>query len=170
MIAGEGPKANGIPEMFYPSEYLNRDPVLRHVAAMITDGRYSGATYGPCIGHASPEAYERGGIGALRTGDLVYMDTAGRRIDVLDEAASFRDGRFDPVPLERDALLARPELAERISWMRRRRQDIPASIRLLLDATTTCMEGVTPRGLSGDGTLEPMVPRGGESGQAAKGR
>ncbi|HET8645400.1 MAG TPA: dihydroxy-acid dehydratase, partial [Vicinamibacteria bacterium] len=71
-IAGEGPKANGIPEMFYPSEYLNRDPLLRHVAALFTDGRYSGATYGPCIGHASPEALEGGGIGAVRTGDLVY--------------------------------------------------------------------------------------------------
>jgi dihydroxy-acid dehydratase len=159
VIAGEGPKANGIPEMFYPSEYLNRDPVLRHVAAMITDGRYSGATYGPCIGHASPEAYERGGIGALRTGDLVYMDTARRRIDVLDEALSFREGRFEPVPLERAALLARPELAERIAWMRRRREDIPASIRLMLDATTTCMEGITPVGLSVDGTLEPVLPR-----------
>jgi dihydroxyacid dehydratase/phosphogluconate dehydratase len=159
VIAGEGPKANGIPEMFYPSEYLNRDPVLRHVAAMITDGRYSGATYGPCIGHASPEAYERGGIGALRTGDLVYMDTARRRIDVLDEALSFRDGRFEPVPMAREALLARPELAERIAWLRRRREDIPATIRLLLDATTTCMEGVTPAGLPVDGTLVAVPPR-----------
>jgi dihydroxyacid dehydratase/phosphogluconate dehydratase len=136
---------------------------------MITDGRYSGATYGPCIGHASPEAYERGGIGALRTGDLVYMDTQARRIDVLDEALSFRAGRFEPVPLERAALLARPELAERIAWMRRRREDIPATIRLLLDATTTCMEGITPVGLTVDGTLEPVLPRGRDRGQAAKG-
>jgi dihydroxyacid dehydratase/phosphogluconate dehydratase len=169
VIAGEGPKANGIPEMFYPSEYLNRDPVLRHVAAMVTDGRYSGATYGPCIGHASPEAYERGAIGALRTGDLVYLDTARRRIDVLDEALSFRDGRFEPVALERAALMARAELAERIAWLRRRREDIPATIRLLLDATTTCMEGVTPAGLSVDGTLDVVLPRGSASGEATSG-
>jgi dihydroxyacid dehydratase/phosphogluconate dehydratase len=169
VIAGEGPKANGIPEMFYPSEYLNRDPVLRHVAAMITDGRYSGATYGPCIGHASPEACEGGGIGALRTGDLVYMDTGARRIDVLDEAGSFRDGGFVPVPLERAALLARPELPERIAWLRKRRQDIPASIRLLLDATTTCMEGVTPAGLLVDATLASALPLpGGERGRGVK--
>ena len=147
VIAGEGPKADGIPEMFYPSEYLNRDPVLRHVTAMITDGRYSGATYGPCIGHASPEAYEGGGIGALRTGDLVYMDTRARRIDVLDAERSFRDGGFEPVALGRGALLGRPEMQERIAWMKKRRADIPASIRLLLDGTTTCMEGVTPVGL-----------------------
>jgi dihydroxyacid dehydratase/phosphogluconate dehydratase len=147
VIAGEGPKADGIPEMFYPSEYLNRDPVLRHMTAMITDGRYSGATYGPCIGHASPEAYEGGGIGALRTGDLVYMDTRARRIDVLDPERSFRGDAFEPVALDAAALLSRPELAERRAWMERRRADIPASIRLLLDSTTTCMEGVTPLGL-----------------------
>jgi dihydroxyacid dehydratase/phosphogluconate dehydratase len=147
VIAGEGPKANGIPEMFYPSEYLNRDPVMRHVAALITDGRYSGATYGPCIGHASPEAFEGGGIGALRTGDLVYMDTSTRRIDVLDAARSFSTGTFEPATLEASSLRSRAEIAERLAWMQRRRRDIPATIRLLLDATTTCREGVTPQGL-----------------------
>jgi dihydroxyacid dehydratase/phosphogluconate dehydratase len=146
-IAGEGPKANGMPEMFYPSEYLNRDPLLRHVAALFTDGRYSGATYGPCIGHASPEALEGGGIGAVRTGDLVYMDTAAGRIDVLDAEASWREGAFAPVPLGRGELLARPERARRVAWMQERRRQIPATIRLMLDATTTCMEGVAPAGL-----------------------
>jgi dihydroxyacid dehydratase/phosphogluconate dehydratase len=147
VIAGEGPKANGIPEMFYPSEYLNRDPVLRHVAALVTDGRYSGATYGPCIGHASPEALEGGGIGALRTGDLVYMDTAAGRIDALDPERCWKDGTLDPLPISPEALRARPEVAERKAWMERRRRDIPATIRALLDATTTCREGVTPLGL-----------------------
>jgi dihydroxyacid dehydratase/phosphogluconate dehydratase len=147
VIAGEGPKANGIPEMFYPSEYLNRDPILRHVAALITDGRYSGATYGPCIGHASPEALEGGGIGLLRTGDLVYMDAAAGRIDVLDASRSWKDGAFSPVPLSAAELRSRPEGQERVAWLQRRRQEIPATIRLMLDATTTCMEGVTPVGL-----------------------
>jgi dihydroxyacid dehydratase/phosphogluconate dehydratase len=146
-IIGEGPKANGMPEMFYPSEYLNRDPVLRHVAALVTDGRYSGATYGPCIGHASPEAFEGGGIGAVRTGDLVYMDMEARRIDVLDAARSWQAGELRPVALPREELLARPELGERIAWMRERRRQIPGTIRLLLDATTTCMEGAGPAGL-----------------------
>lgn len=153
VIAGEGPKANGIPEMFYPSEYLNRDPVLRHVSAMITDGRYSGATWGPCIGHASPEALEGGAIGAIRTGDWIFMDTERRRIDVLDREASLKDGAFAPVPLPVAALAARPEVAERLHWLRRRRQDIPPTIRLLLDATTTCQQGVTPIGLDVDEAL-----------------
>jgi dihydroxyacid dehydratase/phosphogluconate dehydratase len=147
VIAGEGPKANGIPEMFYPSEYLNRDPVLRHVAAMITDGRYSGATYGPCIGHASPEALEGGRLGALRTGDLLYMDIKARRLDVLDPERSFGPDGFSPVALAGGDLDARPELPERIAWLRARRRQIPASIRLLLDATTPCRDGVTPAGL-----------------------
>jgi dihydroxy-acid dehydratase len=150
VIAGEGPKANGIPEMFYPSEYLNRDPVLRHVAALITDGRYSGATYGPCIGHASPEALEGGGIGALRTGDIVYMDTGAGRIDVLDPARCWKDGALALVPLDPRELRARPEVPERTAWLERRRREIPATIRLLLDATTTCRQGVTPLGLELD--------------------
>lgn len=149
VIAGEGPKANGIPEMFYPSEYLNRDPVMRHVGALITDGRYSGATYGPCIGHASPEALEGGLIGALRTGDLVFMDTRQGRIDVLDPQRSWQaDGRLEPVALDPSALGSRPEQAERIAWLRERRLNIPSTVRLMLDATTTCMEGVTPVGLA----------------------
>ena len=94
VIAGEGPKANGIPEMFYPSEYLNRDPVLRHVAALVTDGRYSGATYGPCIGHASPEALEGGAIGADPHRRPRVHGHDGPRIDVLDAERSFAGGRF----------------------------------------------------------------------------
>ncbi len=147
VIAGEGPKANGIPEMFYPSEYLNRDPILRHVAALVTDGRYSGATYGPCIGHASPEALEGGAIGAIRTGDVLYMDAAARRLDVLDTERSLAAFSITPIALERAALLRRPEMAERAAWLRERRRQIPATIRLLLDQTTTCMDGVTPVGL-----------------------
>jgi hypothetical protein len=160
VIAGEGPKANGIPEMFYPSEYLNRDPVLRHVAALITDGRYSGATYGPCLGHASPEALEGGGLGALRTGDVLYMDAERGRIDVLDPERCLRDGRLELAVLPAEALLARPERAERTAWLRSRRLDIPATIRLMLDATTTCMEGVAPVGLEATENLL-AEPQGG---------
>ena len=105
VIAGEGPRANGIPEMYYPSEYLNRDPLLRWISALITDGRYSGATYGPCIGHASPEALAGGLIGAITTGDAIYLDFRRGRIDLLDRARSLAgaapraDGRArDPPP------------------------------------------------------------------------
>ena len=75
------------------------------------------------------------------------MDAAAGRIDVLDPARCWRDGALSLVPLERSDLRARPEVAERKAWLEGRRQDTPATIRLLLDATTTCMEGVTPVGL-----------------------
>ena len=77
----------------------------------------------------------------------LYMDSAAGRIDVLDASRSWRDGAFSPVPLAAADLMARPERQERVAWLQRRRQEIPATIRLLLDATTTCMEGVTPVGL-----------------------
>jgi hypothetical protein len=75
------------------------------------------------------------------------MDTSARRIDVLDAERSWSNGGFEPRPLPRAELAARPELAERVARLAERRLDIPATIRLLLDATTTCMDGVTPTGL-----------------------
>ena len=106
VIAGEGPKANGIPEMFYPSEYLNRDPVLRHVGALITDGRYSGATYGPCIGHASPEALEGGRHRrhAHRRPRLHGHARRGGSTCSIPARSWQADGRFEPVALDPAAL------------------------------------------------------------------
>jgi dihydroxy-acid dehydratase len=74
-----------MPEMFYPSEYLNRDLLLRYIGVLFTDGRYSGATYGPCIGHCSPEALAGGGIGAIETGDLVYLNFDRSEINLLEQ-------------------------------------------------------------------------------------
>jgi dihydroxy-acid dehydratase len=53
-----------------------------HKTALITDGRFSGATAGPCIGHVSPEAYDRGPIAALRDGDEITIDVNARRLSV----------------------------------------------------------------------------------------
>jgi len=50
--------------------------------AMITDGRFSGATRGPCVGHICPEAAVGGPLAALRDGDLVEIDIPGRRLEV----------------------------------------------------------------------------------------
>jgi len=73
---------------------------------------------------------------------------------VLDPLRCWRDGRLDPVPLEGGALLARPERIERTEWLQARRRHIPATIRLMLDATTTCMDGVTPVGIE---VTEPLL-------------
>ena len=49
---------------------------------MITDGRYSGATRGPCVGHISPEAWDGGPIAAIRDGDIITIDIDAKTIDV----------------------------------------------------------------------------------------
>ena len=50
--------------------------------ALVTDGRFSGATRGPCIGHISPEAAEGGPIAFVRDGDMISIDIPGRRLDL----------------------------------------------------------------------------------------
>jgi len=50
--------------------------------ALITDGRFSGATTGPCIGHIEMEAYNRGAIGAIRDGDRIEIDIPKRTLNV----------------------------------------------------------------------------------------
>ena len=58
VIRYEGPRANGMPEMYFASAIIAADPALNHTTALITDGRYSGAMKGPCIGHVTPEAID----------------------------------------------------------------------------------------------------------------
>jgi dihydroxy-acid dehydratase len=60
VIRYEGPRANGMPEMYFAAAILAADPELNHTTAIVTDGRYSGAMSGPCIGHVTPEALEGG--------------------------------------------------------------------------------------------------------------
>ena len=67
---------------------------------MITDGRYSGATRGPCIGHVCPEAYVGGPIAAVREGDLIEIDIPNRRLvlHVPDEEIARRLAEWPPRP------------------------------------------------------------------------
>jgi dihydroxy-acid dehydratase len=55
---------------------------LHHSVAMVTDGRYSGATRGPCVGHVCPEAWEDGPISVVQDGDLIEIDLPNRRLDL----------------------------------------------------------------------------------------
>ena len=70
-----------MPEMLSPTSALMGFGYTRVV--LITDGRFSGGTRGPCIGHISPEAMEGGVISILRDGDRIRIDIPRRRIDVL---------------------------------------------------------------------------------------
>ncbi len=78
IIRYEGPKGSGMPEMFYTTEAISSDPELGKSIALITDGRFSGASKGPAIGHVSPEAAEGGPIALVEEGDLILLDIENR--------------------------------------------------------------------------------------------
>ncbi|MBS3898242.1 MAG: dihydroxy-acid dehydratase [Dethiobacter sp.] len=82
VISYEGPKGGpGMREMLAPTSAVAGMGLDREVA-LITDGRFSGATRGAAIGHISPEAMERGPLAAVREGDLIVIDIPNRRLDL----------------------------------------------------------------------------------------
>jgi dihydroxy-acid dehydratase len=83
VIRYEGPKGGpGMREMLTPTALLSGMGMDKEVA-LITDGRFSGATRGAAIGHVSPEAASRGPIAALRNGDIIKIDIPHYRLDVV---------------------------------------------------------------------------------------
>jgi dihydroxy-acid dehydratase len=82
VIRYEGPVGGpGMPEMLVPTATISGMGLSESVA-LITDGRFSGATRGPCIGHVAPEAAVGGPIAVLCDGDVVEIDVAGRKLSV----------------------------------------------------------------------------------------
>jgi len=82
VIRYEGPRGGpGMPEMLMPTSLLMASGLGEQVA-LVTDGRFSGASYGPCIGHVSPEAMRGGPIAVVKNGDLITIDIARRRLDI----------------------------------------------------------------------------------------
>ena len=82
LIRYEGPRGSGMPEMFYTTEAISSDKELGRAIALITDGRFSGASTGPSIGHCSPEAQAGGPIALVEEGDLILIDVKARRLDI----------------------------------------------------------------------------------------
>jgi dihydroxy-acid dehydratase len=90
VIRWEGPRGGpGMREMLHVTGAL-QGAGLGDSVALITDGRFSGATHGFMIGHVAPEAAAAGPIAALRTGDLIHIDVRKRRLDVDLSAAEIR--------------------------------------------------------------------------------
>lgn len=83
LIRYEGPRGSGMPEMFYTTEAIASDPELVSTVALLTDGRFSGATRGPAIGHISPEATEGGPIALVEEGDIIRIDVPNRQINII---------------------------------------------------------------------------------------
>ena len=82
VIRYEGPKGGpGMREMLSPTATI-AGMGLSESVALITDGRFSGATRGPCIGHVSPEAAVGGPIAMLRNGDIIEIDVPKRKLNV----------------------------------------------------------------------------------------
>ena len=83
LIRYEGPKGSGMPEMFYTTEAISSDKELGRSIALITDGRFSGASTGPVIGHCSPEAADGGPIALVEKDDLIKIDILERTLDIV---------------------------------------------------------------------------------------
>ncbi len=83
VIRYEGPKGSpGMRELSIPAAILVGKG-LGDSIAIITDGRFSGATRGPCIGHICPEAFEGGPIAIVQNGDEIEIDIEKRKLDLL---------------------------------------------------------------------------------------
>jgi len=99
VIRYEGPKGGpGMREMLLPTSALVGMGLDKQVA-LITDGRFSGATRGAAIGHISPEAMEGGPIGLLRDGDIIQIDVDGREVNVklASEELASRRAQWRPI-------------------------------------------------------------------------
>ena len=109
-IRYEGPKGSGMPEMFYTGEAICSDPKLASSVALITDGRFSGASRGPVIGHVSPEAAAGGPIALVEEDDLIYINVKERRLEIvgvkgekrtpeeMEEILKARKAKWQPKP------------------------------------------------------------------------
>ena len=109
-IRYEGPKGSGMPEMFYTGEAICSDPKLASSVALITDGRFSGASRGPVIGHVSPEAAAGGPIALIEEDDLIYINVKERRLEIvgvkgekrtpeeMEEILKARKAKWQPKP------------------------------------------------------------------------
>ncbi|MCC7577071.1 MAG: dihydroxy-acid dehydratase [Methanomethylovorans sp.] len=109
VIRYEGPKGGpGMREMLSPTSAIAGMGLIESVA-LVTDGRFSGGTRGPCIGHVSPEAQEGGPIALVKEGDIIGIDIPARKLDlkVSEEELAKRKATFKPPEKKITGYLAR---------------------------------------------------------------
>ena len=101
VIRYEGPKGGpGMREMLATTSAL-MGMGLGESTALITDGRFSGATRGPCIGHISPEAAAGGVLALIEDGDIIRLDIPGRRLELLVDEAELERRRREWQPFDK---------------------------------------------------------------------
>lgn len=130
-IRYEGPKGSGMPEMFYTSEAISSDKELGKSIALITDGRFSGASTGPVIGHCSPEAVEGGPIALVEEGDLIEINVMERTLNIIGIAGEKK------TPEEIDAVLKE----RRKCWKPRTPKYKKGVLRLFSEHAASPMKG-----------------------------
>ncbi|MBX3279604.1 MAG: dihydroxy-acid dehydratase [Acidobacteria bacterium] len=147
VISGQGPEAFGMPEMFTPMQHINANRHLKRLAMIVTDGRYSGVSYGAAIGHVTPEAMRGGGILYLRTGDLVQANLRARNFILIDRGVLVDNG--EKVPYQGDLTVERKSLGEmRLKRIQKRRRIISPTNRM--SEVTDASQGVVPRAVVED--------------------
>lgn len=149
IISGQGPVAFGMPEMFTPMQHINANRKLKRLATLISDGRYSGVTYGAAIGHMTPEAKEGGGILYLQTGDMLYLKLRKREIQFIDEVA-LRAGNLE---FNFNIKEERKQLAEeRLERIRKRQRQVASANRMV--GHTDAANGVVPISVAEEAELD----------------
>ena len=130
-IRYEGPKGTGMPEMFYTSEAISSDKELGKSIALITDGRFSGASTGPVIGHCSPEAQAGGPIALVEEGDLIHLNVKERVLEIVGVKGERK------TPEEIDAILAE----RKKHWQPKPPKYTRGVLRLFSDLAASPMKG-----------------------------
>lgn len=145
VISGQGPEAYGMPEMFTPMQHINANRHLKKLAILLTDGRYSGVSYGAAIGHVTPEAKRGGAILYLQTGDLIQSNLRARRFVLIDRTALRADGSV--IENAADLTTERKELGEeRLQRINTRLQAIVPTNRMR--DVTDASRGVVPNSIA----------------------
>ena len=140
IVRFQGPRANGMPEMYFATAIIAADPALAHTTAIVTDGRFSGAAKGPAVGHVTPEALDGGGLAAIRTADWIYLDLSKGEFQVVAQTNRHRGYKA----LQPRELTNRPDRKKRINELERRRHEFLPSFRVILDQISSAETGVSP--------------------------
>lgn len=131
IIRYEGPKGSGMPEMFYTTEAIASDERLGTTIALLTDGRFSGASKGPAIGHISPEAAEGGPIALVCEGDLIRLSIPNRELAIVGVAGELK------TPCEIAEILEK----RRANWQPKKRQFEAGVLKQFSEKAVSPMRG-----------------------------